>query len=155
MDHTAVNQHYLHVRANGSVNVLPLVLDLTNRSPAIGWANEERASLEGRACFDCVTALAMIRHLAISNNLILEKVAEYFSRLGKHLIIEFVPKTDSQVKKLLLNREDFLENHTESGFESVFARYFELIEKEPITSSARLLHLYGTKKTNQAKYVHD
>lgn len=82
-------------------------------------------------------------------------MAEGFSRLGRHLIIEFVPKTDSQVKKLLLNREDIFENYAESGFESAVARYFELIEKEPITSSARLLHLYGTKKTNQGKYVHD
>jgi hypothetical protein len=100
-------------------------------------------------------AFAMIHQLAISNNVTLEKVAEYFPRLGRHLVIEFVPKTDSQVKKLLLNREDVFDNYTESGFESAFARYFELIEKERNTSSAHMLYLYGTKKTNQGKYVHD
>jgi 2-polyprenyl-3-methyl-5-hydroxy-6-metoxy-1,4-benzoquinol methylase len=148
VDHTAVNQHYLHVKATGKANVLPLVLDLTNPSPAIGWANEERTPLEGRANFDCIMALALIHHLAISNNVPLERVAEYFSRLGRHLIIEFVPKADSQVKKLLLNREDIFENYTESGFESAFACYFELLKKETITGSSRTLYLYKNRYFN-------
>ena len=144
IDHTAVNQHYLYAKAKGAGNVLPLIIDLANPSPAIGWANEGRASLAERACFDCVMALALIHHLAISNNVPLEKVAEYFSRLGRHLIIEFVPKQDSQVQKLLLNREDIFENYTQSGFESAFARYFELLKKEPIAGAQRTLYLYRT-----------
>ncbi len=155
VDHTAVNQHYLYVRANKKANVLPLVIDLTNPSPAIGWANEERKPLEKRANFDCIMALALIHHLAISNNVPLEKVAENFSRLGRHLIIEFVPKEDSQMKKLLLNREDIFENYNEAGFESAFARYFELVKKEPITGSTRILYLYKTNSMKEKKCVHD
>lgn len=145
IDHTAVNHHYLHVKAQGTTNVLPLVIDLTNPSPSIGWAHEERASLEERACFDCVMALALIHHMAISNNVPLEKVAEFFSRLGRHLIIEFVPKKDSQVQKLLLNREDIFTNYTQAGFESAFDPYFELMIKEPVAGSQRTLYLYRTK----------
>lgn len=146
IDHTAVNQHYLSVKAKGAGNVLPLVADLTNPSPAIGWAHEERASLVGRSGFDCIMALALIHHVAISNNVPLEKAAEYFSRLGRHLIIEFVPKADSQVQKLLLNREDVFENYTQSGFEAAFALCFDLLKREPIAGAQRTLYLYKTKK---------
>lgn len=155
IDHTAVNQHYLYAKTKGVRNVLPLVLDLTNPSPAIGWAHEERASLEERACFDCAMALALIHHLAISNNVPMEKIAEFFSRLGRHLIIEFVPKEDSQVQKLLLNREDIFEHYSQSGFESAFERYFDLLHKEPIAGAQRTLYLYRTKKISGGQSIHD
>ena len=149
IDHTAVNQHYLQAKAKGRGNVLPLVIDLTNPSPAIGWANQERASLEERAGFDCVMALALIHHMAISNNVPLEKAAEFLSRLGRHLIIEFVPKIDSQVQKLLLNRGDIFEDYTQPGFESAFSRYFELMKKEPVAGAQRTLYLYRTKNERE------
>ena len=128
IDHTAVNQHYLQAKAKGRGNVLPLVIDLTNPSPAIGWANQERASLEERAGFDCVMALALIHHMAISNN---------------------VPKIDSQVQKLLLNRGDIFEDYTQPGFESAFSRYFELMKKEPVAGAQRTLYLYRTKNERE------
>jgi hypothetical protein len=144
VDYSAVSEHYKHVKTNNNENILPLVIDLTNPSPAIGWANEERYSLQERANFDCIMALALIHHLVISNNVPLERVAEFFSRIGNYLIIEFVPKTDSQVKKLLLNREDIFQNYSEPSFESAFACYFKLVRKEIILGSERTLYLYKT-----------
>lgn len=48
--------------------LLPLVTDLTNPSPVMGWAHEERASLVQRGPADWVLALAILQHLAIGNN---------------------------------------------------------------------------------------
>ena len=76
-------------------------MDLTNPSPAIGWANEERASFGQRAQADMILALALVHHLAISNNVPLVSIAESFSKLSPKLIIEFVPKEDSQVQRLV------------------------------------------------------
>ena len=86
--------------------LLPLMLDLGNPSPALGWASEERASLEQRGPADVVLALALVHHLAIGNNVPLPNVAEFFARLGRHLVIEFVPKSDSQVQRMLSSRTD-------------------------------------------------
>lgn len=81
-------------------------MDLTNPGPAIGWHNRECQSLLERGPVDMVFALALIHHLAISNNVPLEKLADFFCEIGKWLVIEFVPKSNSQVQKLLANRAD-------------------------------------------------
>ena len=67
-------------------------------------------------------ALALIHHLAISNNVPLLQVADFFAKIGKWLVIEFVPKSDSQVQKLLISREDIFPNYTREGFEAAFSR---------------------------------
>ena len=107
IDPLAVEAHYHSIKQNGEENILPLIIDLTNPSPAIGWNNEERMSFRQRKIPDTVFALALIHHLAISNNLPLEKVAEFFSGICNNLIIEFVPKSDSQVQKLLSSRRGY------------------------------------------------
>jgi len=46
-------------------------------------------------------ALALIHHLCITNNVTLEQFAAFLASVGRWLLIEFVPKEDSQVQRLL------------------------------------------------------
>ncbi len=124
---------------------LPLTLDLTNPSSGIGWANEERLSLRQRGPADTVMALALVHHLAISNNLPIEMIASHLAALGKYLIIEFIPKSDSQVQKLLATRKDIFPEYHEQGFEATFAKYFQVIKKAYISNSRRSLYLLKRK----------
>ena len=140
IDPIAVEKNYRRVRKEKEVNMLPLILDLTNPSPAIGWAHEERGSLKDRGPADTVMALAIIHHLAISNNVPLVKVAEYFSKLCTNLIIEFVPKGDSQVNILLATREDIFDLYHENGFEAAFGQYFTITDKEPVRGTKRTMY---------------
>jgi hypothetical protein len=105
IDAAAVEKNYLESAARAETHILPLVLDLTNPSPGIGWENQERMSLIDRGPADTILALALIHHLAISNNLPFRKVAHFLSQICRSLIIEFVPKCDSQVQKLLSSRK--------------------------------------------------
>lgn len=146
IDHTAVDKHYQALRANNIKNILPLILDLTNPSPAIGFDNNERLTVGARSNWDCVMALAVIHHLAISNNLPFEQIADYFAKLAKFLIIEFVPKGDSQVEKLLLNRKDIFPCYTIEYFEEIFTNKFTLLEKESLVDSTRVLYLFARKE---------
>jgi len=75
----------------------------------------------------------------------LVEVADYFSRLGKYLIIEFVPKDDSQVQKLLLSRKDIFENYNQQEFELSFGRYYDLIETAKVKNSKRTIYLFKAK----------
>jgi ribosomal protein L11 methylase PrmA len=125
--------------------ILPLLIDLTNPSPSLGWASEERASLVDRAPADVVMALALIHHLAISNNVPLDNLAQFFARLSPTLILEFVPKRDSQTQMLLASRDDIFDDYTEEGFESAFGRYFNLIRKEAVKQTERTLYLMERK----------
>jgi len=106
------------------------------------WSNEERTALIKRGPADTVMALALIHHLAIGNNLPIRKIAKFFAKLGKFLIIEFVPKKDSQVKKLLASREDIFLDYSQENFEHEFRKYFELIQKQKVKNSLRTIYLY-------------
>lgn len=141
IDPAAVEVNYRQVKAAGETNLLPLVLDLTNPSPALGWGNAERPSLLGRAHADLVLALALIHHLAIGNNVPLPLAADFFARLAPNLIIEFVPKSDSQVQRLLATREDIFDRYSQADFEAAFGRAFTITAKYPIAESDRVLYL--------------
>jgi hypothetical protein len=140
LDPAAVEQNYRAVKADHAENLMPLLLDLRNPSPALGWANSERESFEQRGPADMVLALAVIHHLAISNNVPLPQLASFLAKISRHLVIEFVPKSDSQVRKLLLNRVDIFPEYTVEGFERAFAAHFALREKVSVRESERFLY---------------
>jgi hypothetical protein len=141
IDPAAVEQNYRTSKEAKEQNLLPLLLDLTNPSPSIGWANQERDSFSARGPVDMVLALALIHHLAISNNVPLPQLADFLSKLGKWLVIEFVPKSDSQVQKLLVSREDIFPNYTREGFEAAFKERFNIREATNVSESERALYL--------------
>jgi len=86
-------------------------------------------------------ALAVIHHLAISNNVPLPQLADFFAETGKWLVIEFVPKPDSQVQKLLVSRKDIFPSYTRAGFEAAFKTRFTIHESIEIRESERVLYL--------------
>jgi ribosomal protein L11 methylase PrmA len=141
LDPAAVEQNYLACKAEKLENLLPLILDLTNPSPGLGWQNHERRALSERGPADLIMALALVHHLAISNNVPLSEIAAFFASLGEWLIIEFVPKEDSQVQKLLASRLDIFKDYHIQGFEAAFSGFYELIEKTPLPESLRTLYL--------------
>jgi len=141
IDPAAVEKNYRYAREHREATLLPLVMDLTNPSPALGWAHTERDSMAGRGPADMVMALALIHHLAISNNVPLRDVGAFLSRVGRHAIIEFVPKTDSQVRRLLTTREDVFPDYTEDGFRSAMGEHFEFVDDAPVAGSERTLYL--------------
>lgn len=141
LDPAAVELNYLECRSKGESHLLPLVLDLTNPSPGLGWNNEERSSIFDRGPADMALALALIHHLAISNNVPLEDMARFFSRLCRWLVIEFVPKDDPQVARLLANRKDIFSGYTVEAFERAFSTRFSLNRIEVLPESGRRLYL--------------
>lgn len=141
IDPAAVDLNYQEAARKKETHILPLVLDLTNPSPSLGWQNKERMSLMERGPADAVMALALIHHLAISNNVPLESLADSFASIAPWLIIEFVPKTDSQVERLLATREDIFPVYDQKGFEQAFQRNFVIRKLMPVQDSERLLYL--------------
>ena len=139
IDEMAVEMHYRHVAESGQ-NILPLLLDLTNPSPDLGWAQEERDGLTKRIQDGQVMALALIHHIAISNNVPLPRVAEFLAAIANTLIIEFVPKEDSQVERLLATRKDIFPDYTFEGFERAFKERFDVLEKHAIDGTSRVLY---------------
>ena len=145
IDPNAVEANYRGSKKAKDTNMLPLVVDLTNPGGALGWQNTEREAVHERLQTDLVMALALVHHLAISNNLPFGMIARYFSQFAPYLIIEFVPKDDSQVQKLLATRKDIFPDYHEDGLEVAFDEYYRLVEKSKIRGTKRTLYLFKRK----------
>jgi ribosomal protein L11 methylase PrmA len=145
IDPAAVEQNYHQVRTKGETFLLPLLQDFTNPSADRGWNQEERTSLLGRKSADATFALALIHHLVIGNNVPLVKVSEFFIQISPWLIIEFVPKEDSQVKRLLAHRKDIFPDYNEQGFEKAFSAHWKQVDKVLIPGTKRILYLFSRK----------
>lgn len=141
IDPAAVEMNYLEAVSKKERNILPLVIDLGNPSPGIGWADQERMSLEQRGPADTALALALVHHLCISNNVPFRMLADFLRRICRHLIIEFIPKSDSQVRRLLATREDVFADYTQTAFHDEFAPFFAVEESIHIKDSQRMLYL--------------
>jgi ribosomal protein L11 methylase PrmA len=145
-DYGAIEKNYQETKTMGETRVLPLVIDLNNPSPALGWSNEERQSLFERGRPDLILCLALIHHLAIGNNLPLRMVAKLFHGLTSWLIIEFIPKSDPNLQKMMTLREDIFTTYDEQNFVKDFQQYFEMIRKEKVANSDRVLYLMKSKR---------
>ena len=146
IDPEAVEINYQQIKKGRHKNILPLVLDVTNPSPAIGWDNLERDSFYSRGKVDIVLALALIHHLAIANNVPFADIAKTMAMLGEYLILEFVPKEDSQVKRLLRSRDDIFDTYDLQGLIDAFSTHFELQKQVPVGGSQRTMLLFKRKK---------
>jgi ribosomal protein L11 methylase PrmA len=141
IDEVAVDRNYRQVLSSEEKNLQPLLLDLTNPSPGLGWANKERPSMLDRSKADVGLALALVHHIAISNNVPLSQIASFFQSMCKNLIIEFVPKSDSQVVRLLETREDIFPGYTQAGFERAFEECFLIRDSVRVSGTERTLYL--------------
>ena len=141
LDAAAVDRNYVAARREGDEHLLPLVMDLTNPSPGLGWDGRERASLADRGPADLALGLALIHHLAIGNNVPVPMVLRTFGSLARRAVIEFVPKSDEKVRTLLATREDVFPDYTEDGFRAAAAEVFEIEDREALPDSDRVLYL--------------
>jgi hypothetical protein len=71
----------------------------------------------------------------------LPQLADFFAETGKWLVIEFVPKSDSQVQKLLASREDIFPTYTREGLEAAFRNRFKIHEAVNVNESERVIYL--------------
>ena len=140
-DPLCINNLYAEIKQTNKSNLQPLIIDLSNPSPAIGVNNTERQSFISRTKVDLVMALAVIHHLVIGKNIPFEKIASLFHDIGNKLIIEFVPKEDEKVELMLKSKKDIYTGYSKENFELAFSKFFTTQTKEPVGSSGRTLYL--------------
>ncbi len=112
IDPIAVEKNYLQIKDKNKKNLLPLIMDLTNPSPSIGWNCQERDSLTSRNKVDVAMGLALVQHLAISKTYL--NHMQSFSNISNLIIGIF---TQSRLKfKSSYEREDIFKD-IKIGFE--------------------------------------
>lgn len=151
IDPNAVNYNYLQVLQNKESNILPLVSDLLNPAPGIGFNNEERSPLQERIRknnYDVALALALIHHISLTGNVPFAMSAEMFASLTPYLIIEFPDRGDSWVDFLLKSKREFaghFDYYNKPNFENDYAAFFDIIEKQQIPNTERTMYLLKRK----------
>lgn len=141
-DPVCVDIAYQEERRLANSLVLPLIMDLRNPSPALGFGLSERQSLYERPSADLVLALALIHHLRLRDNIPLARLAEFLARLGRFLLIEFVPPEDPLIQQMIRRRGYVPDDYSLQGFVSAFTRQFRLRSETEIPPMKRRLFLF-------------
>jgi len=141
-DHATVEALYRSLREEGNTRILPLVSNLADPSPALGWRGLERKTLVDRGAPDLMLALALIHHVSISANIPIADFLQWARDLDTTLVIEFPKRTDPMVRALLANKHDGANpDYEEGNFERELERRFKVERREELPSGDRILFL--------------
>lgn len=139
-DIRSVDELYIHCREQQRSNISCFAANLSRPSPALGWNNSERSALTERLRGDIGLALALVHHLAISDHIQFDMMADLFAGLCTELIIEFVPKEDAKVQLLLSGRDQVFEWYNWNGFLDAFQKRFTLVQECRFSNDRILVH---------------
>ena len=123
------------------MNFLPLFFDAANPSSSLGWNESERKGFKERAKFDGMIALAFEHHLALGKNIPLYEVVLWLTSLAPKGLIEFVPKDDVTVKKMLEFKGDIFKEYSEENFEKYLNLNSKIVSKK-IIETGRIIYEY-------------
>ncbi|MDC3125834.1 hypothetical protein OA418_03250 [Candidatus Pelagibacter sp.] len=140
-DINAINRAFLKSKEE-NLNFLPLYFDASNPSTNSGWNEKERKSFKERANFDAIIALAFEHHLAIAKNIPLEEVIEWLVSLAPQGLIEFVPKNDPTIKKMLEIKGDIFPDYNDLNFEKFLSEKSNILQKNQTSQSGRIIYEY-------------
>lgn len=141
-DELVIDRLFRSLAEGGPDNVLPLVIDLANPSPGLGWRGRERRRLEDRGRPDLVLVLALIHHLVISANLPLAEVIDWLASLHAEVVFEWVPPDDPMARQIAINKRkhEIHADYTEESLRASLHDRFEIRAESPL-EGRKLLHL--------------
>ncbi len=140
-DPLVIERLYRNLATSRFERILPLVVDLADASPGLGWRGSERKRLEERGRPELVLCLALLHHLVIGANLPLVEVLDWLESLGADLVIEFATKEDPLVRRLLAQRDDIFDDYEPARFEAELGRRFRVTRRENLPSATRTLYV--------------
>ena len=140
-DRAVVDVLYTTLRGEENRSILPLVLDLADPSPAIGWRNRERTTFLDRGSPDLALCLALVHHLSIGRNVPLREFVDWLRSLDCEVVVEFPARTDPMVQRLLVaKRSDAHPDYESDTFDSLLRARFDVVDQAELPSGTRTLY---------------
>lgn len=141
-DHETVEALYRSLREEGNAKILPLVGNIADPSPGLGWRGLERRPLEDRGRPGLVLALALIHHVSITANVPIAEFLEWLRGLAGASVIEFPHRPDPMVQRLLSGKgPDANADYDHENFDRELRRRFHIERSEELPSGTRTLYL--------------
>ena len=132
------------------LDILPLVVDVTRPSPAIGWRNSECPAFLDRArgAFDAVLMLAVVHHMLVGERIPLDEIINLAAEITSDLlVIEFITPGDSMFRRLARGRDHLFADLTTELFETSCSRKFEIVRSQRLEGASRWLYLLRNRGT--------
>ena len=146
-DHATVEALYRSLREEGNTTILPLVANLADPSPGLGWRGLERRPLEDRGRPDLLLALALIHHVSITANIPIADFLDWTAELGSTLVIEFPKRDDPMVEALLANKQEGANpDYRLDNFERELERRYVVERREELPSGHRVMFVARPKR---------
>ena len=141
-DAAVVDRLFLSLAADGERSILPLVADVADPPPALGWRGRERVPLEQRGRPDLVLCLALVHHLALTANVPLAELVAWLRSLEAVVVVEFVRPEDPMARRLLERKRAGLHpDYERETFERLLAEAFTVERSEELAAGSRVLYL--------------
>jgi hypothetical protein len=147
-DAGSIDLLYQQLRREKRKNILPLLMNLANPSPSQGWASSERQSLTARGKPQLTLALALVHHVAITANVPLAALLDWFAEVTQELVIEFMSKDDPMVQRLLLNKDDTYSDYNRESFERQLGMRFTVARQTELPGGTRFLYHAVSRQTH-------
>ena len=140
-DELVVETLYRALRQERNTTILPLVMNLADASPGLGWRGRERKAFDQRDRPELVLALALLHHLVISAAVPLAEVLDWLRSLDARVVVEFVHPEDGMVERLLANKPAGLhDDYRVDVFETLVGERFTVERQERLPSGTRTLY---------------
>ena len=141
-DPVAVDRLWRQAHAE-ELAICPMVLNIAQPTPAVGWRNRENPSFIERAAgqFDCVLMLALLHHLTVTERVPTTMVLELAADLTKSVaVIEWVSPQDPMYKKLLRGRDALHLGDTREAFEQACQARFAIRQRRSLQEGRRWIY---------------
>jgi precorrin-6B methylase 2 len=145
-DQLAIERFYQSLKALDQTTILPLVNNIADPSPNLGWRGLERKTLLERGKPELTLCLALIHHIVITASVPLQEFLDWLAHLTQELVIEFVTRDDPMVRTLLRNKQDLYSDYNTAYFAQCLSEAFHIIRQETLSSGTRILY-HGKVKT--------
>jgi hypothetical protein len=140
-DEGIVELLYRSLRDEGDRTMLPLVMNIADPSPGLGWRGAERPPLPDRGRPELVLCLALIHHVAITANVPIPEFLGWLAELDAEVVIEFVDPEDPMAQRLLAaKRAGLHSDYEQASFERALAEVFDVVRSEQLESGTRTLY---------------
>ena len=138
-DHLTMHRLYLDLRREGRTNILPLLGDVADPSPALGWRGLERGPLRDRGAPDLILCLALIHHVTLGRNVPVAEFIEWLAGFGADVVVEFVSTDDPMVQRLTRNHSGARTDYSLDAVSRGLKQHFGSVTSEVLTSGMRTL----------------
>lgn len=139
-DRRVVDALYRHLRGT-SLPILPLVGDLADPSPGLGWNLAERTPLAQRLTPDLVLSLALIHHLVIGRNVPVADYLDALAAMAPRVVLEVPHRDDPMVARLLAPKP--ADTHGDYHLDQIELRIeerFEVRRRQQLPGGSRTIY---------------